>query len=165
MNSAHAIDPTQAGLWDSLAGRSLNRADVEPYGVEYLTDAERLREVRQLYPPPTIVDVGYGIIGAAVALLYVDHDSGRVVAYAPPYTVLRAALEDLASIAVDDSQKPPANSQRWQIRGREMALYIHRLAPFHDVDALGLLRGATEEGWVTEAQVNIARRTEACNDG
>jgi hypothetical protein len=96
MKSAGVIDPTQTGLWDSLAGRSLDRADVEPYGVEYLTDTERLREVQRLYPCPTIVDAGHGIIGAAVALLYVDGDSGRAVAYAPPHTVLRAALEDLS---------------------------------------------------------------------
>lgn len=79
-------------------------------------------------------------------------------------TLYQATAEDVASIAVDAPTLPPA-SERWQIRGREMALLIHRLAPFHDVDALALLQGAVEEGWVTETQVNIGTRAAGCNNG
>ena len=92
--NARGIDPAQAAFWDSLGGRPLERADIEPYGVEYLADPPRLREMRGLTPCPTVIDVGHGVFGAAVGLLYVDDETGRAMAYAPPHTVLRAALED-----------------------------------------------------------------------
>ena len=96
MNGGRMIDPAQAPFWDLIGTQPLERADVEPYGVEYLTDAPRLREMRGLYPCPTVIDAGHGVFGAAVGLLYVDDENGRAVAYAPPHTVLRAALEDRA---------------------------------------------------------------------
>lgn len=55
-------------------------------------------------------------------------------------------------------------SQRWQIRGRAMARFIDELAPLNDATALGFLRGAVEEGWVTEAQVSIPGRAAACGE-
>lgn len=53
-------------------------------------------------------------------------------------------------------------SQRWQIRGREMARAVHRLAPHNDQDALLLLEGALDEGWITAAEVDLSIRARAC---
>jgi hypothetical protein len=92
--NARGIDPAQAAFWDSLGSRPLERAEVEPYGIEYLTDPPRLRDIRRLYPCPTVIDAGHGVFGAIVGLLYVDDETGRAVAYAPPHTVLRTALDD-----------------------------------------------------------------------
>ena len=94
MNSARTIDPTQAAFWDSLGAWPLDTSDVEPYGVEYLTEPTRLREVRRRYPCPTVIDVGHGVFGSVVALFFVDDETGLAIAYAPPHTVLRTALQD-----------------------------------------------------------------------
>lgn len=96
--TARIIDPAQAVFWDALGSYPLVAADVEPFGIEYVTDPERLREVRRHYPCPTVVDAGHGICGSAVGLLYVDDDTGRAIAYAPPVTVLRAAIREQAEI-------------------------------------------------------------------
>lgn len=84
MSDGRLIDPAQAGFWDRLSDRPPTRADTEPYGVEFLTDRHRLAAIRRRYPVPTIVDIGHGIFGAEVGLVYVDDDTGRAVAYAPP---------------------------------------------------------------------------------
>ena len=81
---ARHIDPAQAGFWQLLGHRPLTREDTESYGVEFLTDRRRLAEVRRRYPMPTVIDIGNGIFGAKVGLVYVDDDTGRAIAYAPP---------------------------------------------------------------------------------
>jgi hypothetical protein len=81
---ARGIDPTQAGFWGLIGHRPLTRADTEPYGVEFLTDRRRLAVVRRRYPVPTVIDIGNGIFGAKVGLIYVDDETGRAIAYAPP---------------------------------------------------------------------------------
>jgi hypothetical protein len=83
-HASSGIDPTQAGFWERIGHRPLTAADTEPYGVEFLTDGRRLRAVRQRYPVPTAIDIGHGIFGAQVGLVYVDDDTGRAVAYAAP---------------------------------------------------------------------------------
>lgn len=77
------LDPTQAGFWEVI-GRPLTRDDTEPYGVEFLTDHRRLDDLRRRYPVPTVIDIGNGIVGAQVGLVYIDDDTGRAVAYASP---------------------------------------------------------------------------------
>jgi hypothetical protein len=59
---------------------------------------------------------------------------------------------------------PPESSEsgRWQIRAREMARALHRLAPLDDQDALILLEGAVEEGWLTDSEVGLSSRARAC---
>lgn len=92
------IDPAQAAFWDALGGHALTAGDVEPFGIEYITEPERLREVERRYPCPTVLDAGHGIFGCAVGLVYVDDDTGRAVAYAPPVTALRDALRRQAEV-------------------------------------------------------------------
>ena len=96
-DSERRIDPAQAPFWDALGGRPLDAADVVPFGIEYVTDPQRLGEVRRCYPCPTVVDAGFGAFGAPVGLLFIDDDTGRAVAYGAPVVVMRAALEDRAA--------------------------------------------------------------------
>jgi hypothetical protein len=77
------LDASQSGFWDVI-GRPLARNDTEPYGVEFLSDHQRLDDVRRRYPVPTVIDIGNGILGAQVGLVYIDDNTGRAVAYAPP---------------------------------------------------------------------------------
>jgi hypothetical protein len=77
------LDSSQSGFWEGI-GRPLTRDDTEPYGVEFLSDHQRLDDVRRRYPVPTVIDIGNGILGAQVGLVYIDDDTGRAVAYAPP---------------------------------------------------------------------------------
>jgi len=140
------IDPAQADFWNLLAGRVLERGEVEVFGVEYVDTPARLRELHKSHPCPTVVDAGHGIFGAPVALLFVDDDTGRAVAYAPPVIVLRAALDHSASavrelrdglaqvdaIASDQWTDAPATVERMQRAARE-ALKRARL----DLDGSG----------------------------
>jgi hypothetical protein len=138
MNAARVIDPAQAPFWNALGGRPLEAADVEPYGVEFVSEPERLREVERIYPCPTAFDAGYGIFGAAVSLVCVDDATGRAVAYAPPVTVLRATLnrqaevlrglkESLEQIALlgDDpgADAPVARESMAHIAGQAVAVF------------------------------------------
>lgn len=87
------IDPKQAAFWDSIGGRHLAAGDVEPYGIEYVTTVERLREIGRLYPCPSVVDAGHGFFGAPVGLVFVDDENGRAMAYAPPVVIMRQSLK------------------------------------------------------------------------
>ena len=80
------IRPEQTGFWLLLRAHRapLTPAQTERYGVESITTPERLRTVRLRYPCPTAVDVGAGVFGIQGALLFVDDEDGRAVAYAPP---------------------------------------------------------------------------------
>ncbi len=78
------IDPTQALLWPLLGGQPVTAADVERFGVEFITTHDRLRQIRSRYPCPTVIDIGNGVFGAKVGLLFIDDETGRAIAYAPP---------------------------------------------------------------------------------
>lgn len=80
------IRPEQAGFWLLLRAHRapLSPAQTERYGVEFITTPERFRTVRLRYPCPTAVDIGAGVFGTQGALLFVDDEGGRAVAYAPP---------------------------------------------------------------------------------
>ena len=80
------IRPEQAGFWLLLRAHRapLTPAQTERYGVEFITTPQRFRTVRLRYPCPTAVDVGAGVFGTQGALLFVDDQDGRAVAYAPP---------------------------------------------------------------------------------
>jgi hypothetical protein len=93
LRGTRLLDPTQAGFWE-VTGRPLTRDDTEPYGVEFLTSYQRLEQVRRRYPIPTVIDIGNGIVGALVGLVYMDDDTGRAVAYAPPPLAPLALLAD-----------------------------------------------------------------------
>lgn len=84
MNGRRDIDLAQAGFWERIGHQPLTAADTEPYGVEFLSDGRRHRMVRRRFPIPTVIDIGAGIFGVKVGLVYVDDDTGRAVAYAPP---------------------------------------------------------------------------------
>ena len=78
------IDPMQAQFWASIGGRPLTAVDTEPYGVEFVTDPERLTNLCRRYPCPTAIDVGHGVFGIRAGRLFIDDDTGRAIAYAPP---------------------------------------------------------------------------------
>lgn len=159
------IRPEQAAFWLQLKVRRtpLTPVDTEPYGVEFITTRRRLREVATRYPCPTATDVGAGVLGSAAALLFVDDEDGRAVAYAPPGLQLETAVHGESTHNDCDRFSPETiPSERWQIRGRELARALHRLAPLDDQDALLLLEGAIEEGWVTDTDVGLSSRARAC---
>lgn len=87
------IDPRQKGFWECLDARLLEPGEIEPFGVEYVREPKRLRELRREYPCPTAVDAGHGVFCTAVGLVFVDDDTGRAIAYAPPIVVLRTAID------------------------------------------------------------------------
>lgn len=140
------IDPAQADFWNLLGEHVLERGDLERFGVENVETPARLRELHTSHPCPTVVDAGHGIFGAPVALLFVDDDTGRAVAYASPVVVLRAALDRSAAvvrelrdglarvdaIASDQWTDAPATIERMQ-RAARKALNRARL----DLDGSG----------------------------
>jgi hypothetical protein len=180
------IRPEQAEFWLRLKrAEPITCAEAKRYGVEFITTPRRLREVSRRYPCPTAVDVGTGVFGGEAGLLFIDDEDGRAVAYAPP------ALRRGPAVHCDWCHEPTWDigdcgycrnccqsrcthkdcdcftlesnpSERWQIRGRELARALHRLAPADDQDALILLQGTVEEGWVTEAEVGLSTRARAC---
>src|SRR5262249_58446015 len=78
------IDPTQALLWPLLGGQPVAAVDVERFGVEFIATHDRLRQIRSCYPCPTVIDIGNGVFGAKVGLLFIADGKGRAVAYAAP---------------------------------------------------------------------------------
>jgi len=80
------IRPEQAGFWLLLRTHHapLTPAQAERYAVEFITTPERLRIMHRRYPCPTAIDVGHGVFGIHAAQLFVDDDTGRAIAYAPP---------------------------------------------------------------------------------
>ena len=81
---AARIDPVQAPFWANLGGHPLTPADTGPYGVEFVADPARLTELFRRCICPTAIDVGHGVFGIRAGLLFVDDDTGRAIAYAPP---------------------------------------------------------------------------------
>jgi hypothetical protein len=159
------IRPEQTGFWVRVKCHHapLTVTDTARYGVEFITTPGRLREISERYPCPTAVDVGHGVFGTEAGLLFVDDEDGRAVAYAPP-GVQRGTTVHHEDAEKDCQCSTPEStpSERWQIRGRQMARALHRLAPPDDQDTLLLLEGAVEEGWVTDTEVGLSSRAQAC---
>jgi hypothetical protein len=80
------IRPEQAGFWLLLRTyhSPLTPAQTERYAVEFITTAERRRIMHRRHPCPTAIDVGHGVFGIHAGRLFVDDDTGRAIAYAPP---------------------------------------------------------------------------------
>ena len=85
-----SVRPEQLWFWQWISARPLQRADVERFGVEFISTPNRLNEVARGCHSATLLDVGYGLLTGAAALLFTD-DEGRVVAYAPAEMVAQAA--------------------------------------------------------------------------
>lgn len=93
----------QDGLRDVLASRRLLTADeLAPLGVEYVRTHERLIELRLEYGLPNAVDIGQGLFTRHVRLVFVDDDTGSVVAYVPPEVSKRADDEYLEQREEED---------------------------------------------------------------
>lgn len=86
------IDPSQAEFWAQLSDTPFDRETVEKFGIEYVVTTERYRKVRRQWPVPTVVNAGYGLFSSRVVLLFIDDETGRVMAYAPPGTVIAVSL-------------------------------------------------------------------------
>jgi hypothetical protein len=159
------IRPEQTGFWVRLTFHHgpLTPTDTARDGVEFITTPGRLREISRRYPCPTAVDVGHGVFGTPAGLLFVDDADGRAVAYAPPALQPKPPVHSQGTNNGSDNFAPQSiAAERCQIRGRQMARALHRVAPTDDRDALLLLQGAVEEGWVTDMEVGLSTRARAC---
>jgi hypothetical protein len=94
MDTNRTNDTDQATFWDTLPGRILEPADLEPYGIEHVDTPERLREIRRRYPRPTAIDAGSGLFGPRGGHAFTDQTTGRVMAYASPVLLLRTVMQD-----------------------------------------------------------------------
>ncbi len=90
------IDSAQVDLWPVLReARPFTADDLSPFGVQIAQTPEEVSELRRQYGLPNALDVGRGVFVAHAALLFIDDDTGRVVAYVPPDVANRRRSDEV----------------------------------------------------------------------